>query len=83
MKDTFCHTQTRLNNPLKDWIDGAEQSQQWQSFANHITGNLIWITGKGDTRQHREHTMVPTKKYMVYSKGQGTLIEQPTTLYKI
>ena len=27
--------------------------------------------------------MVPANKYLVYNKGQGTIIEQPTTLYKI
>ena len=83
VKDTFYHTQTRLKYPLKDWINGAEQSQQWQTFANHDIGNLIWIIGQGGMRQCRGHKIAPTKKYLVYNKGQGTLIQQPTTLYKI
>ena len=61
VKDIFCHTQTWLNNPLKDWIDGADQSQQCLTFSDHNTGNLIWITGQGGTRQCREHKLVPTK----------------------
>ena len=61
VKDTFCQTNTELKQPLKDWIEGAVPSQQWERFADHNTGNLIQITGHGDTQQCREHKVVPTK----------------------
>ena len=35
VKDTFCSNQTKLKSPLKDWIQGAEESQHWQTFADH------------------------------------------------
>lgn len=83
VKDTFCSNQTRLSSPLKDWIQGAESSQQWQTFADHDSCNLIWITGEGDSRECREHKMVPTNKYLVYNKGKGETTQQPPALYKI
>ena len=41
VKETFCHNNTRLKKNLKDWIEGAEQSQRWKTFADHDTGNII------------------------------------------
>ena len=84
VKYTFCSIHTKLKNPLKEWIDGVDPSQQWKTYADHNTGNLIWITGQSDSQQCREHKRVPTSKFLVYNRDKkGTIMEQPNMLYKI
>ena len=82
LKDTFCLNTTRLKNPLKEWIEGAQQSQRWETFADHATGNLIWISGSSKLTC-KQHVRVPTSKYLVYNKGSGTTTKIPTTLNRI
>lgn len=83
VKETFCHNKTRLNEPLKDWKAAAKQSQRWDTFADHDTGDLIWLTGEDDERQCKRHKRVPTSKFLVYNKGSGTATPIPATLYRI
>ena len=71
VKDTFCHNKTKLRSPLTDWIEGAELSQQWLIFADHDTGNLIWITGEEASRQCREQKWCQQKNTFYTTKAKA------------
>ena len=83
VKDTFCgHKKPELHTPLGKWHSNAD-SQTWETYVDHMTGNLIRQQEVDGSPRYMSYKAHPMKNYIAYTKGKGTEIQRPDTMYRI